>query len=158
MTRRLGAADGEGNRTSPRPRWVGRGELEKDMANEHGHITTEGPLFDPGAGLRMTAISRNWLQIEMKFLRTFARSIAPVKTGQYQRSIVFRTLATAAGAEGRVFSNYEGTPAEVIANVIEFGSSRGHRPRRVFGRTFDAYHAPGRAVRLGAMIAQNLSR
>jgi hypothetical protein len=80
-------------------------------------IRQKGALLDGRAPRVVARVFRSWLQGALRFARDYARSIAPVLTGAYRRSLIFRTHLRAGLASGELYST--DIPGKV--RVIEYG-------------------------------------
>lgn len=90
-------------------------------------VRSRGAILTGQGGAVVTRVFRSWLQGSLRFARDYARSIAPVLTGRYRRSLIFRTRITRAGElSGELYST--DTPGKVA--VIE----EGHPPRGPKGK------------------------
>lgn len=110
-------------------------------------VRQKGALLDGRAPARIAGVFRSWLQGTMRFARDYARSIAPVLTGTYRRSIVFRTRIRARMLEGEMYSTdvagkvrviEDGFPARPLKRQPKSGGLRmgkGREGRKVFHRT-----------------------
>ena len=85
------------------------------------HFRTHGPLFDGSANRRVGSVSRRWMQGVARVTRDTARQYAPVATGGFRASIVYRTYLKRGEVHGDVFS----TMPEEAVNTIEHGRAPG---------------------------------
>jgi hypothetical protein len=95
-------------------------------------IRQKGALLDGRAPRVVARVFRSWLQGALRFARDYARSIAPVVTGTYRRSIIFRTRLRAGLVEGDLYST--DVPGKV--RVIEYGFPprlRKRQPKTIAG-------------------------
>lgn len=128
------------------------------MARAGIEVRAKGPLFDGRASRVVEQQTRKWLQGVLRYGRDYARSVAPVLTGTFRSSIVYRTRIGRAGIEGEVASGdvlgkvkviERGFPARPLARQTKKGAiptdgsfgptlryGKGRKGVFVFRRTF----------------------
>ena len=126
-------------------------------------VKSTGALLDGRYPTVIPSVLRRWTQGVFRDMQKFAREIAPVDTGRYRASLVFRTRQSGMRVEGELYSTDIAPKVAVIERGYDPAGPRGHYRRRgvyVFRRTFDRSQGLLRSQErvLASDLARELSR